>query len=59
MADRLDPDEFEEWQLAEIRAGIEGLDRGEWVSHEDVSKWMRSWGGAGESKAPPPSPEGK
>jgi predicted transcriptional regulator len=56
MADRLDPDEFEEWQLAEIRAGIEELDRGEWVSHEDVSKWMRSWGTEDESEAPLPSP---
>jgi predicted transcriptional regulator len=55
MTDRLDPDEFEEWQLAEIRAGIEELDRGEWVSHEDVSKWMRSWGTEDESEAPLPS----
>ncbi len=44
--------ESEEWQLAEIQAGIQSLDRGEWVSHERVTKWMRSWGKATESKAP-------
>jgi RHH-type rel operon transcriptional repressor/antitoxin RelB len=44
--------ESEEWQLAEIQAGIDELDRGEWVSHERVVKWMRSWGKSGETKAP-------
>ena len=44
--------ESEEWQLAEIQQGIESLDRGESVSHETVSKWMRSWGTTAETKAP-------
>ena len=44
--------EAEEWQLAEISAGIKELDRGESVSHEKVSTWLRSWGKAGEKKAP-------
>ena len=42
----------EEWQLDEIHAGLGELDRGETVSHEKVSKWLRSWGKASESKAP-------
>lgn len=42
----------EEWQLGEIQKGIEDLDAGQAVSHEKVSKWLKSWGKAGESKAP-------
>ncbi len=40
----------EEWQLGEIEAGLRELDRGETVSHEKVSKWLRSWGKASENK---------
>ncbi len=44
--------ESEEWQLGEIREGIAELDAGEGVSHEKVSKWLKSWGKPGEAKAP-------
>ena len=44
--------ESEEWQLGELHAGIAELDSGEEVSHERVSKWLRSWGKRGETKAP-------
>lgn len=44
--------EAEEWQLGEIQSGIEELEAGQGVSHEEVSKWLRSWGGADETKAP-------
>ena len=44
--------EAEEWQLAEISAGIKELDRRESVSHQRVSTWLRSWGKMGEKKAP-------
>lgn len=44
--------ESEEWQLAEIQAGMAGLDSGEELSHEKVSKWLSSWGKRGETKAP-------
>lgn len=44
--------EAEAWQLGEIRAGIAELDAGEGVSHEKVSEWLKSWGRAGEKKAP-------
>jgi predicted transcriptional regulator len=47
---RQEPEDSDEWQLAEIQAGIDELDRGEWVSHERVSKWMRSWGREDEAK---------
>jgi len=40
--------EAEEWQLGEVSAGLKELDRGESVSHTRVSKWLRSWGKAGE-----------
>lgn len=42
----------EEWQLGEIQNGIEDLDAGNGVGHEQVSKWLRSWGTEGETKAP-------
>ena len=44
--------ESEEWQLGELHAGIAELDSGQEVSHERVSKWLRSWGKRGETKAP-------
>ena len=42
----------EEWQLEEIHAGLQELDSGQSVSHEKVSKWLKSWGKAGETKSP-------
>lgn len=42
----------EEWQLGEIHQGIEDLDSGRSVGHEKVSAWLKSWGKAGEIKAP-------
>ena len=44
--------ESEEWQLGELQAGIAELDAGKGVSHERVSKWLKSWGKPGETKAP-------
>lgn len=42
----------EEWQLGEIHAGIAELNSGQEVSHERVSKWLKSWGKPGETRAP-------
>jgi len=42
----------EGWQLGELEAGIAELDSGQTVSHEKVSKWLKSWGKKGETKAP-------
>jgi predicted transcriptional regulator len=42
----------EEWQLGEIRAGLADLDEGRTMSHEKVSKWLKSWGKPAEAKAP-------
>ena len=44
--------EAESWQWDEIRAGLEELDKGHGVAHEDVSTWLRSWGKKRERKAP-------
>lgn len=44
--------ESEEWQLAEIQAGQSELDAGPFVSHDQVSRWLKSWGKGGELKAP-------
>lgn len=44
--------EAEEWQLREIQTGLEELDAGRGISHEQVTKWLRSWGKPGERKAP-------
>jgi predicted transcriptional regulator len=44
--------EEESWQLDEIHAGLEELDRGRGVAHNDVSNWLRSWGRTRERKVP-------
>jgi RHH-type transcriptional regulator, rel operon repressor / antitoxin RelB len=41
-----------EWQIAGIKRAIVSLDRGEDVSHAQVSEWVRSWGRAKERPAP-------
>ena len=44
--------EAESWQLDEIQRGRTELDEGHGVPHKDVAKWLRSWGGKRERKAP-------
>src|ERR1700736_5030545 len=44
--------EAETWQLDEIQAGLQELDKGRAVAHKDVSTWLRSWGKKRERKAP-------
>src|SRR5207248_11796598 len=44
--------EAESWQLDEIQAGLQELDKGRAVAHRDVSKLLRSWGKQRERKAP-------
>jgi predicted transcriptional regulator len=36
--------ESEEWRRGELQAGIADLGSGQTVSHEEVSKWLNSWG---------------
>jgi predicted transcriptional regulator len=47
--------EDQEWQVAAIRRGIEDVRAGRVVSHEKVSRWLRSWGK--RRKIAPPSCE--
>jgi RHH-type transcriptional regulator, rel operon repressor / antitoxin RelB len=42
----------EEWQLGEIQAGLADIEEGHAVSHEKVSKWLKSWGTSSEGKPP-------
>lgn len=44
--------ENEEWQLGEIEAGIADLEAGQEVGHEEVARWLSSWGTIRET-APP------
>ena len=32
-----------DWQVSAIKRAIASLDRGEWVSHDWVKKWVASW----------------
>jgi predicted transcriptional regulator len=43
--------EAEEWQLGVIEEGLADLGAGRTVSHESVSKWLKSWGKSREGKA--------
>jgi RHH-type transcriptional regulator, rel operon repressor / antitoxin RelB len=40
-----------EWELTEIRKGIQDADRGRVVSHERVSEWLKTWGKAGQRRS--------
>jgi RHH-type rel operon transcriptional repressor/antitoxin RelB len=42
----------EEWQLREIGEGLSDLDQKRTVSHDQVSKWLKSWGKSSETKPP-------
>ena len=44
--------ESEEWQLGELQVGMAELDSGHEVGHQNVAKWLKSWGKPDESKAP-------
>ena len=36
--------EDQQWQLAEIEAGLQDADAGRVVLHEEVERWLKSWG---------------
>ncbi len=42
----------ESWQLDQIAAGLDDLEAGHTVRHEDVAGWLQSWGTPGERKTP-------
>jgi len=44
--------ESEEWQLGELQAGIAEMESGRHVTHEKVSRWLKSWGKPDETKPP-------
>ncbi|MGH9808338.1 MAG: CopG family ribbon-helix-helix protein [Terriglobia bacterium] len=41
-----------EWQIAGIKQAMAAMDRGEGVPHEQVSRWVQSWGSAKERPVP-------
>ena len=46
--------ELNEWQIAEIKAGIEEADRpaAQFVGNDEVKRWLASWGTNRERKPP-------
>jgi RHH-type transcriptional regulator, rel operon repressor / antitoxin RelB len=48
--------EQESWQIEQIEAAVQQADRpdAEWIAHEDVSTWLKSWGTDGETASPCP-----
>ena len=42
----------EEWQLEQVQSAMKSLDAGRGVTHEEVAKWLRSWGQRPELKPP-------
>jgi len=41
-----------EWQVTSIKQATKSLDRGAGVSHDDVERWVKSWGGRRERSVP-------
>jgi RHH-type transcriptional regulator, rel operon repressor / antitoxin RelB len=48
--------EQESWQIEQIEAAVQQADvpDTQWVSHEDVSAWLNTWGAEDEAPAPCP-----
>jgi len=46
--------EVNEWQVAGIKRAMQSLDRVGSVSHDEVKKWVRSWGSRRELPRPRP-----
>jgi RHH-type transcriptional regulator, rel operon repressor / antitoxin RelB len=48
--------EQESWQIEAIEVALQQADRPEteWIAHEDVSAWLKTWGTDGETTAPCP-----
>lgn len=44
--------EDQEWQIATIRQGVKDVQEGRVVSHEKVTRWLRSWGKKRELPVP-------
>lgn len=46
--------ENEAWQVASIQEAVDELERGDanLVDHEDVAKWLNSWGTDSEAEPP-------
>ena len=45
--------EDQQWQLAEIDAGLRDVEAGRVVPNDEVESWLRSWGG--KRKVHPPA----
>lgn len=41
-----------DWQKKGVEKALKNLDKGEFVSHESVSGWVRSWGSKKEKLKP-------
>jgi RHH-type transcriptional regulator, rel operon repressor / antitoxin RelB len=48
--------EQESWQIQAIEVALEQADHPEteWIAHEDVSAWLKTWGTENETTAPCP-----
>ncbi len=44
--------DLNDWQVAGIKKAIASLDRGGEIPHQDVKKWVRSWGRRQERPMP-------
>ena len=42
----------QEWELGEIEEGIKELEAGRVIPHEDVKRWLNSWGTNSETDPP-------
>ena len=42
----------QQWQLAEIESGLQDADAGRFVPHEEVERWLKSWGSKRKLRPP-------
>ena len=44
--------EDQQWQLAEIEAGLKDAESGRVVSNDEVERWLKTWGGKRKVRPP-------
>jgi len=44
--------DLQAWQVAQIKEGLADADAGRMIPHEEIVKWLKTWGSEEESEPP-------